>query len=194
MKKSNYIINAFTLPEIILSLMIIGVIAVVMLQVLVPNVRKVETRAKINAAHALISRAIIQYQAEHLCSGSLASCDEFIYENIDIEEIYDTIFADKFKLEKHCGNLIGLGCFSKDGYLYNDGTTFSNPDDNEEYYKVRLQNGIAIAFYARTPKCEDNVCMNVIIDTNGPAAPNIVNRDLFTGVVTTNLVKFDNEE
>lgn len=194
MKKINHIQRAFTLAEVILTLMIIGVVVVIMMQVLHPNINSVESKAKLNAANALISRAIIQYQAENLCGGNLSICDEFTYDSVDLERTYDEIFSDKFKLEQHCGLLIGIGCFSRENYKYKNGALFPNPDNDENYYKIRLQNGIAIAFAMPSAKCQDNICMRIIVDTNGPLGPNIVNRDVFEGVVTTTQVKFDVEE
>ncbi len=194
MKKINHIQRAFTLAEVILTLMIIGVVVVIMMQVLHPNINSVESKAKLNAANALVSRAIIQYQAENLCGGNLASCDEFTYDNVDIENVYEKIFSKTFKLDQHCGILIGLGCFSRENYKYKNGALFNNPDNDDTYYKVRLQNGMSLAFMIPNPKCQDNICMRVIVDTNGPSGPNIVNRDVFTGVVTTTQVKFDTEE
>lgn len=194
MKNTHNKKHAFTLTEIIISLSILGIIVVIMMQVLHPNINEVEAKAKLNAAHAIISRAIIQYQAETLCAGNLASCDDFIYDNVDLDKLYDNIFANKFKLEQHCGTLIGLGCFSRENYKYKNGMLFPNPDNDADYYKVRLQNGISIAFTVTKPKCYNNICMRIIVDTNGPMGPNIVNRDVYTGVVTTNLVKFETEE
>ena len=194
MIKLNNLKRAFTLAEIIITLTIIGIVVVIMMQVLQPNVDAIRYKAQLNAAHALISRAIIQYQAENMCSGNLSICDEFVYENTDIEQIYHEMFDDKFKLEQRCGILVGQGCFTKGNYKYKNGDIFANPDDDANYYKIRLQNSISIAFSAPLPRCQDNVCMRIIVDTNGPQGPNIVNRDVYEGIVTTTQVKFNMEE
>ena len=185
--------NAFTMVETMMTLMIIAVIATVTTLVLRDNVSPIETRAKLNAAQSIITQAILQYQAEHFCGGNLAICDDFTVENPDIEQIYSNIFMDKLKLQQNCGILIGQGCFSSQNYIYQNRSLYERIDANEDAYKVRLLNGMSIAFSVPNAKCADGVCMHLIVDINGPAGPNTINKDTFEGVITTNMVKFITE-
>ena len=185
---------AFTIVEAMLTLLIIAVIATILTIILRQNVSPIETKAKLNAAQSLITQAILQYQAENFCGGSLAVCDDFTVENPDIEQIYSRIFVNKLKLQKNCGILVGQGCFSSENYTYNNMDFYDRIDAAEDAYKVRLMNGMSIAFWVPKPRCADNVCMKFVVDINGPAGPNVINKDTFEGIITTNMVKFNNTE
>lgn len=183
--------KAFTLTETIMVLLIIGVVVSLLITTLNQNVSKTQIKAQLNVAQSLISQAIVQYQAENFCSGDLSTCDPFISEQPDIEDVYNAIFRYKFKTEMDCGVLLNKGCFASENYTYPDETAFSNPDSHEDYYKIRLQNGIALAIFIPKGRCEDNICARIIIDTNGPLSPNRMNKDTFEGVITKTQVKFD---
>ncbi|MBO5947488.1 type II secretion system protein [bacterium] len=191
MKTKKIFKSAFTLSETIMVLLIIGVIVSIVFSTLTPNISKTQIKAQLNVAQSLISQAIVQYQAENFCSGDLSTCDPFISENPDIEHVFEEMFRYKFKLEQDCGILLNQGCFAQENYTYPNETQFSNPDSHEDYYKIRLQNGIAIAIFVPNPKCQDNICARIIIDTNGPAPPNRLNQDTFEGIISKTQVRFD---
>lgn len=192
MEVKNKFKNAFTLAETLITLTIIGVIAVLVITTLQQRIDIAEKRAKLNVATSLISRSIIQYQAENLCSGNLSWCDEFRSAK-DIDNIYDAIFRDKFKSEKICGSLAGKGCFSKTGYKDQNGAVVLDPDNDVAYYKVLLQNEMSFGITVAEPNCPENVCADIIVDFNGPSIPNKLNVDMFKGKITKNKVEFDLE-
>lgn len=182
-------LKSFTLIETLLVLMIISVIATITITSLNNNVSKTEAVAKINVAHSLLSRALIFYQAENFCSGDLSSCNDFISEYPNVENVYDSIFGSQLKTQQNCGILANLGCFAKT--YSSENNPYLSIDGLNDYYKVRLQNGISFAISIPHGGCQNNVCANIIIDTNGPLPPNKLNNDLFEGQITKNQVVFD---
>ena len=184
---------AFTLVEVMMFWIVVAIIAVVVNVLSKDNVSDIETRAKLNAAQSMFTQAILQYQAENSCGGNLAACDDFIVDNPDIEKIYSDIFMNKLKVQQNCGILIGQGCFSYQNYTYQDLSLYGRIDAKEDSYKVRLANGMSAAFSVPHPKCADGVCMKIVVDINGPAAPNMINKDTFEGIVTPGMVKFLSE-
>ena len=190
--KSKYFkkINALTLVQVLLALMIVAIVSFLFLTILTNNVTKSDSIAKINVAHSILTSAIVQYQAENFCSGNLTLCRIFLAELPDLEVAYENIFANKIKTDQKCGILSHLGCFAEKYYDEN-GNTYKSIDNLNTFYKVRFQNGISFALSIPNANCLNDVCMQIIIDTNGPLPPNKLKQDVFEGYISQTQIIFD---
>lgn len=186
--------KAMTLVEALFALVIIAIIFTLLIASFNINVSRSDAIAKINVAQSTLSRAIILYQAENFCSGNLSQCNDFILNATDSEQVYARVFDSRLKIGQNCGILANLGCFADEYSSELENIPFMSIDNSTDYYKVRLQNGISLAFSVPENACSENICLNIIIDTNGPLPPNKLNKDLFVGTITNKQVIFDFEK
>ena len=163
--------SGFTLAEVLVTLGVIGVVAVMTIPTLVTSYQKQGYVAALQKNYSMLSQAMEQYlsdqRVERLKETELSTLDGV-----------GKFLNDYFKVTKDCGSGQGsvAACFGKNTYpKWNYKTTTSNIPAG---YCVILANGAAISMQAeRGTNGQANVFL--YIDVNGKKGPNIAGRDLF---------------
>ena len=164
---------AFTLAEVLITLVIIGVIAALTIPNLLQKYQEQATVKKVQKFYSNLSNAY------NLAMKDNGTTDEWglTGSNQDSHtKIYEKLFKPYFKISKDCGFSSQGNCFSAATYL--DNTSAGNPNTNSNYYKIVLDDGSAVTWYAYVSTAEKSVV--VIYDSNGKKGPNQWGKDYFS--------------
>jgi len=193
---------AFTLAEVLITLLIIGVIASLVIPALINDTQKAEYVTTLKKESAVLQQAFkllaldaggtILNNPNFNCSGSLCGT------TISANAMND--FATKINVVKNCGN--GQGCWYTLPRKYLGGDIANqNFDSNYDgkLGKAILADGTMMLVYINNLNCTDNtsygsppvssplyhsICGEIGIDVNGAKGPNQVGRDFFGFYIT----------
>jgi prepilin-type N-terminal cleavage/methylation domain-containing protein len=189
---SKYINNkAFTLAEVLITLLIIGVVASLTIPAIIADTEKAETATQVKKYQSVISQAVMNIKNEY---GSIINSP--LNSNSSVTTEWNAL-KSKLNIVKDCGILAGQGCWANvmSKYLY--GTDAKNWDLYTSGGKGILQDGSSICLEAGS-NCSSNVssnnsgplyntmCAEVCIDVNGIKAPNQSGRDIFCWYILQN--------
>ena len=184
----NY--DAFTLAEVLITLVIVGVIAAMTIPTLMNNTNKQEYVSRLKKAYSTLSQATNRIIAEQgnprADIGGWATSPEAVYK----------LYRKYLRVSKDCGS--GTECFEKmitgNGfYKFLNGTNYSNSHfSSNQYYKIILADGTQVLFAEIYDNCatsvfaSNNVCQHIWLDINGEKKPNQWGRDMFIFVLKEN--------
>jgi len=175
-KKYNF---GFTLAEVLITLVIIGVIAAITVPTLINKTNNQEYVSKLKKAYSTLSQATNQIISEEGQATNWATSNERVYQ----------LYKKHLINAKDCGRT-GQGCFAGN-YNYLNGSYWRTFDE-VGYGKLILADGVAVEFYSTpNPNCDSvfednglrNGCMEILVDINGAKKPNTAGRDYFEFVL-----------
>ena len=179
--KKNILKLAFTLAEVLITLGIIGIVAAMTIPTLMQKYYEKQTVVKLKETYSILSQAL-----------KSASQEEGLPEEWGLHtatpetaEKGGAILKKYLKLATDCGVNDERGtCFPKENYVSLDKKESYNLANTPYEYKMILLNGSAITFRFVMPEAEKplydaGMIMSFKVDTNGPAKPNVIGRDLF---------------
>ena len=187
---------AFTLSEVLITLLIIGVVAAITIPTLMNNVNNNQVVEEFTVANSVLNEAVKQYMGDNGCLGDLKSCG--LFNGAGDEAAHAVVWTEispYFSKVKDCGNSGGLGCFNKVGVLkWLDGS-FQTSFDNPSGGKALLANGMSVYVEDLSGVCNtaagktvasilSKSCGVFTVDVNGPKSPNQFGRDTFQWWIT----------
>ena len=178
---------AFTLAEVLITLVIIGVIAAITVPSLMNKTQNQEYVSKLKKAYSTLSQATNQIIAEEGLPKYWATSDDRIY----------NLYKKHLNTAKECS---GNGCWSQDTLLCMNGSTCNSDinigESNIIKNKLVLADGVQLIFTKISGgynfSCDhnvygsNNVCYGILVDTNGAKKPNQRSRDTFMLVLKEN--------
>ena len=192
--------KGFTLAEVLITLVIIGVIAAITIPSLINKTRNQEYVSKLKKAYSTLAQATKLIVAEEgmprADKGGWATSGENLY----------LLYKKHLLKSRDCeGN---VGCFEQGGYVGLNGTDQSNfnvaASEKYNFRKLVLSDGVQIRFDGISTDCStsrtgsSNFCAWMHVDINGAKKPNTYGRDLFEFIIKENgglyPVGCDNEE
>ncbi len=174
--------KGFTLAEVLITLAIIGVVAALTIPTVVRNYQERQTVSSIKKFYSQISQA---FKLAEIRNGSVDTWDWGTVRSGESADKIIDILAPYLKITKRCGK--GKGCFWNGNYKnLNGNTIWTNPENNSEYAKARLADGMSFFIVITQSNCATGVCGNVDVDINGDKKPNQVGRDIFMFVIQKN--------
>ena len=157
----------FTLAEVLVTLGIIGIVAVVTMPTIVTNVQKKSFVTQLHKVYSDVSNVMKKYLSDEKVE-NLSETD--LYAGITSDQSF---FKQYFNIAKDCGT--GTGCFATSySALANENMTFF-PNTATGYYKVILSSGASLGLRKNT----GSNYSTLIVDVNGLKGPNKSGRDLF---------------
>ena len=186
MKKRNFVLrgfNAFTLAEVLITLVIIGVIGALTVPALIQNTQKQEFVSALKKTYSTLSNASQQIIAEE----GTPRCDEGGWA-CSIDDVYN-MYKKHLNNIKDCGK--DAGCMKQisapGGYKYLNGGIDWDWETSKDFRRLILADGTQIMFFGIDTSCaggdwtvnNHNVCTNIAVDVNGEKAPNTFGRDMF---------------
>lgn len=193
----NFKIKAFTLAEILITLLIIGVVASIVIPNLVNDSQKAEYVTKLQKEYAVLQQAYkliildsggsILNNPDFNCSGTATYCQTNAASNVMNE------FSNKLSVTKNCG--IDTGCWYNSSlkwlgsgiHIYHFDAVY-----DDKYGKAVLTDGTTIMITIYNTSCTttlgtsltnnplyNSTCGFMQIDINGTKGPNQYGRDYF---------------
>ena len=174
--------NGFTLAEVLITLVIIGVISALAVPALIQNTQKQEYVSALKKAYSTLSQAMQEIIAEE---GSPKGDGGWVK---DAESVYN-LFKQHLNVLKDCGSSAGcfnqLGSTANKGYKHLDKSTREYTSHNFNIdaagRKLILADGVQIFFTSGGG--------SMYIDINGEKAPNQFGRDVFYFIIDENGLK-----
>ncbi len=182
--------HGFTLAEVLITLVIIGIIAAMTIPTLMNKTNEQETVVALKKAYSTLGQAYQRMVAEN---GEFNP--EYYSSSNETTKALGDIFAKQLNVQKNCGQDAGGECWSTQNngmYKFLGGADWMNWDTNDEsYYRVRLNDGSSLALIANNYYYErgtneqlTNVYGNFFIDVNGDKQPNTLGKDVFAFNIT----------
>ena len=177
--------KAFTLAEVLITLVIIGVIAALTIPNVINNTKKQEFVTGLKKSYSTLAQVTSQLIAEN---GSPINW------STSVDDIYN-LYKTKLVSAKDCGS--GSGCYEQKGRVkYLNGNSYGTGwNDNNYHRRLILNDGVQLIFggaandFSQTCTAThmggtQNICQIFFIDINGNKNPNQWGRDLFAFVLT----------
>ena len=164
--------SAFTLAEVLITLGIIGVVAALTLPSVITNYQKKQTATQLKVAYQTISEAINRAKLDY---GDTLDVPENVYSTI-------TIYTNNIDLSK-----LYLDPYFTGAHRYSGKSINIKDKSNKGYF---ILNYAGSGYGDKNPLCtpkgfcywvinHNSNYSHIIVDINGPKAPNIAGRDVF---------------
>jgi len=174
--------NGFTLAEVLITLVIIGVVAAMTIPTLSKNTDEKSNIIAFKKVYSAISQVNLMLNNE---SGGdwTTQCSDFN------NRCFRDLFAKKMSVTKICDNPLSEGCVASSKFL-NGATTAYSIVVNDSWPALVTSSGYSIKFRFHLNGCVPDgtvegrqytnlSCGWVQIDTNGHKNPNVVGKDIF---------------
>ena len=174
---------AFTLAEVLITLGIIGIVAVMTLPSLIENIQYKKTVSKVKKSYSVLSQAVQMLINE---KGELGNWTDITGKTDEemipmLTEIGDTM-GKYFNQSKKCG--INSGCGADKFYAMDGKTSLNDWSLNtNKRYNIDTVEGVQ---YNITWIAREGVCFQVYVDVNGKNLPNNIGKDIFPFFVYCN--------
>jgi len=178
--------NAFTLAEVLITLVIIGVVAALTISAVINTYVERSTISKVKKGLSTIAQAKKLAETQH---GPIEGWD-FGGWSEESEKKFFSYLKPYIVVIKDCGTR-DESCYQSDGVYYLNGTIGNyNYNSNNLYYKFVLSDGGVMIFAVYPGKCvtseddKNNVCATFVYDVNGVKSPNTYGHDIFAYTFT----------
>ena len=167
----NY--NAFTLAEVLITLVIIGVIAAMTIPTLINKTEKQEFVSRFKKNYAVFSQALNMAQAQNgLLTGWEWSTEQDGFDNIE------NYILPHLQVAENCKNT--TNCSLDYNLKRKNNANWVNFKNVTNHYKFVLNDGAAYLVFPKAACIENNTqCLDVHLDINGPKGPNKWGSDIF---------------
>lgn len=173
---------AFTLAEVLITLGIIGVVAALTIPTIIKNVGLKETVSKLKETHAVLTSAFNMAVKDNGDPNSWGLSD--IFDSTGSLNVLNN-FAPYLKIAKNCGT--NNGCFKDVTVTAYNGNDWDNIYSSNYFSKLKLINGVNVAFLSINSTCSTTVmCADIFVDINGEKDPNVLGKDTFLLEMYTN--------
>ena len=179
---------AFTLAEVLITLGVIGVVAVLTLPTLIANYKKQVIISKLNKVYSTISQAYISAKSDN---GELQDwkLENYTESDKDDEDILYYLLP-YLKVLRFCGKS-EKGCFPDVRYGSIGSTGFGvNIDSSKWYSNAILEDGSIISSITFRSNVGNEVVVSgfIRVDVNGNNSPNVLGIDLFNFSISSERV------
>ena len=183
--------KAFTLAEVLITLVIIGVVAALAISPLINTYVESSTVAKVKKGLSILGQA---KKLAELQNGSIEGWDFGEGATAETAAQFWNYLKPHISLAKDCGS--GTACYQNNDMFYLNGTQNNYFSANQSYYyKFVLSDGSIMWFRTgganKTGKCSEanfglqNACAVFWYDVNGDKKPNTIGRDVFLYIMNT---------
>ena len=176
--------NGFTLAEVLITLVIIGVIAAMTIPTLINKTQNQEFVSRLKKSYSTLAQVTTQIVADRGAPINWVTSTDDIY----------NLYKSKLINVKDCGP--DSGCFEQT-IKYLNGSVFSSAWNTGSYHRrVIMGDGTQLLFGGASTdfsaECSlqkygsNNVCQSIFVDVNGNKNPNTFGKDIFCFLLTEN--------
>ncbi|MGN1153154.1 MAG: Tfp pilus assembly protein FimT/FimU [Candidatus Gastranaerophilaceae bacterium] len=184
---------AFTLAETLITIGMIGLIAVLTLPTLMNSTSDKERVARVKKVYSTLTEAHNRAVATY---GPVATWFNNDTTAVQYAQRYGSRISEFLNVEKDCGMEVNKGCLPAGWKRFND-ISLCNYDIAPDAYKIVLSDGAAVALKIDKPKCNGIVIFNgmsmercgyIDFDIDGKKGKNEAGVDAFTLVIGPNRI------
>lgn len=179
--------KGFTLAEVLITLVIIGIIAAMTIPSLINRTDEQETIVAVKKSFSGLSQA---YKSLVANEGEITTLP-LGSNNAEATEYFGNAIAPYFSTIEVCGMEANKGCFAPDIKVITGADAPLDYDGNTNYFKMRLSDGSSVLFsvYSAplvkgTSAGLDSTYGWVMVDVNGDKGPNTMGKDIFSFWIT----------
>lgn len=196
----HYKKSAFTIAEVLITLLIIGVVASIVIPNLINDSQNAELKVQFKKMHATVSQT---YNLILLDNGGsivgLCSSSEWTSPGC-----LANIFKPYLSINKSCSNSLSEGCWHQANQWYYLSPSASNgpfagllldsTNKTNSFSGFILNNGAMITFFLANKDCSNTLLSNIpycgyfMVDTNGFKGPNTVGKDIYSEWIISNRI------
>lgn len=175
--------KGFTLAEVLITLVIIGVIAAMTIPTLINKTNEQETVTAVKKAYSVLGQAYQKVIAENgeIIPSTLGA------DSAEATKTLGEMFSKQLSTSKICGMSTNEDCFAIGQYKYINGANFSDYNLSTIHFKMRLNDGMSVAFHVWRPsylnlgntESLSHAFSAVDVDINGDKGPNTYGKDMF---------------
>ena len=174
---------AFTLAEILITPVIIGIVAALTISAVINTYVERSTISKVKKGLSTLA------QAKKLAEFQDGPIQSWNFEKSWTKEAAANFFSyikPYLSLAKDCG--ASTDCYQNNGVKYLNNTTSFNYNTDDRYYKFVLADGGVMWFAIYPGGCNSSSkgCADFIYDINGSKKPNTEGRDIFHYTMSIN--------
>ena len=178
--------HGFTLAEVLITLVIIGVVAALVISTLINTYVESSTVAKVKKGLSILGQAKKLAEAQN---GSIEGWDFGVGATTENAALFWNYLKPHIAVTKDCGS--NSDCYQSNGIYELNGNYHDNYNTDSRYYKFVLSDGSVMWFNTFSSKCnynyaDENLCAQFFYDVNGDKKPNTIGRDVFLFSVTSN--------
>ena len=164
--------KGFTLAEVLITLVVVGIIASITIMIINSNVRKAEVETKLKRNVSILNSALYRATTDY---GPAYAWNETGTEAFNNKYLIPNLITLKPPTEQTLQEL---------GYK----GTIKDPNGNDYFYKnfrgkkIFLNDGTIILHTVNvvpSGEIKQNIAIKYVIDINGPKGPNVMGRDVF---------------
>ena len=181
--------NGFTLAEVLITLVIIGIIAAITIPSLMNKTNEQDTVVAVKKAYSVLGQAYQRVVAENgeIIPSALGS------NNTEVTKTLGEMFAKQLNTQKICGMSTDGDCFFEGESKLIRGSSYINLNNNRYSFKIMLSDGMSVSFFKLFPNSYrssgdteplSHVIADIYVDINGHKEPNTFGKDLFQFYVT----------
>lgn len=164
----------FTLSEVLIAVSIISILLVVTVPVVSSHMNKKTQVTQLQSVYSAVNTAVGLMMTDERVRDIRQSSLAYPSESVDIPGTAGYFIKKYFNVTKDCGTK-SEGCFA-DSYKNLKREDAQTLPDGTAYFAM-ISSGAAIAIRPRSSDASE--ALDVVVDVNGPAIPNIAGRDLF---------------
>lgn len=186
--------SAFTLAEVLITLAIIGVVAVLVIPPLLNNINDNELKAAFRKNYATVAQAIALASVDYGDFTGLFTGGDYAARSYTMKEKLKPYFS----YTKECNNIFTGGCWHQIGkFKFLNGVDVGlNDFGNSNPSGLILNNGVLLFFFSNNLDCDRVLgtsgylsCGGITVDVNGFKGPNVFGKDIFGMHVLKNSIK-----
>lgn len=180
--------NGFTLAEVLITLVIIGIIATITILSLINKTNEQETVVAVKKAYSTVSQAYQKVIAENgeIIPSTLGA------DSAEATKTLGEMFVKQLSAGKICGQSNNEDCFSNEMYRFFNGNDWYLWNvDTDKHYKCQLNDGMSLAIFSwgnfesyGTNQPLNFVFGDIYVDINGDKGPNVLGKDIFNFWIT----------
>jgi prepilin-type N-terminal cleavage/methylation domain-containing protein len=176
--------TGFTLAEVLITLLIIGVVASLVIPSIVNDTQEAEIKTSVKKNYSIISQAAKLFIIDN--GGSikgLCSSGDDVTRDICIRDQFLNYMSYTKKCSRSPEPDSWNNCFVKSSYWGGDWKNIDGSAPTVGYDATAILNdGTLIHFWQADPNCNfsgTRMCSRIIFDINGLKGPNITGKDIF---------------
>ena len=181
--------KGFTLAEVLITLVVIGVIAAMTIPTLINKTNEQETITSLKKTYSIMGQAYQKVISENgeIIPSELGSNER------EATQKFGEMMAKHLSVAKNCGLSTNEDCLAQGTYRYFNGAVWYDLNSLNDYYKLRLNDGTSfltkannnyISAFQGVNDQMDHIFAFVSVDVNGDKGPNTLGKDYFNFYVT----------